>query len=321
MRLSPTHFALLLEEVAAMARADRPLAIGLADLHHRSLGRIGKAAGLVTNRIAAGQSAEAAIAEVGGRGGKQAAAAIRALQTTGSSAAITRLAEAMRRQSELRSQMLVAMIYPLITAVIAYLVVALGVTSLVIQSWPSELVGKQDSTQFIAFCVWLREYFWLPPLIFGLSFASYSWARRSGIEWARRPNRSAEHHAWSTFCDMLAVQISAELPLPQAVSLAADATGNEAVRRRTQGAPERLAEAPPMIAWLLAHAAKHSLTDTSRELRVLADWYRHEALRRSRFWTHWAPSLITAVVGGAAALVYCLLVLRPLFEGMARVGQ
>ncbi len=321
MQLTAQQLSLLLDEVAAMARADRPLALGLAELNHPSLGRIGRAAGLLSKRIAAGQAPDVAIQELAGRGGKQAAAALQAMQANGSAEPIIRLADAIRRQSGLRLQLWVTMIYPLITMLIAYLLVSLGVTTLVIDHWPNEIIGKADATGFISFCISWRKYFWLPPLVFGLLVVAYYFARVLGVRTFDFASRTANQFAWSTFCDMLAVQLLADVPLPNAISLAADATANGKVCEQTQGTPGRLGGLPPLIGWLLAQAAKRPVAETATELRVLSDWYRHQAMRRSRFWIRWLPSITIVLVGGGAGLCYCLLVLRPLFEGMVRVAQ
>jgi type II secretory pathway component PulF len=318
MKLSPRQLALLLDEVAAMSRSERSIALGLADLSHPSLGLIGKAAATLGQKIDSGQPLEMAVAEIGGRYGNQASAALRALQATGSNLPLARLAEALRRQSELHVHLMVAMIYPLITALIAYLLVSLGVTTLVIENWPTELIGRGDSQVFIQFCVHLRTYFWVPPLVVGLLLMGF-WVRyRFG---SRNPiwSRLGDHFRWSVFCDMLSVQVMAEVPLPAAIKLAADAAGLD---QACSVSEEKVVDqSPPMIRWLISYAGKAAVTETARELSVLADWYRYKAMMRWRYWGQWFPIFVTAFAGGGACLIYCWLILVPLFDGMLRVVQ
>jgi type II secretory pathway component PulF len=133
---------------------------------------------------------------------------------------------------------------------------------------------------------------------------------------------------------MLAVQMSAGVPLGDAVQVSADATGSESVRRAAQHAivgtavpmnaqdrlkPSAANSLPPMVCWLLKRAKEHSTISTSQQLRVLADWYRDSALRRFRFWILWVPTAVTAVVGGGASLLYCFVLLPPLFDGLRQL--
>ena len=229
MNLTARQFSLLLDEVAAMARANRPLVIGLAELNHRSLGRIGRAAGKLAKQMESGQSPEVAIQQIGGKLGVQAAAAMRAMQTTGSSEPVAQLAETLRRQSDMRMQMIAGLIYPLITALVAYAIISLVMTTLVIDHWPTEILGMKGSIRFIGSCVWLRSHFWVPPLVLCVFCSLFVIARRLRLVDLGWLNVSATYQAWSTFCDLLAVQINANLPLHDAVSIAADATGNQLV--------------------------------------------------------------------------------------------
>jgi len=336
MNLTARQFSLLLDEVAAMARADRPLAIGLAELNHRSLGRIGRAAGTLAKQMESGQTPDVAIQQIGGKLGSQAAAAMKALQATGSSEPVSQLAETLRRQSDMRTQMIAGLIYPLITSIFAYAVISLVMTTLVIDHWPTEILQKKDSIRFIGFCIWLRHYFWLPPLVLAVLYFLISIVRRLGLVQLPWLDKSSNDQAWATFCDMLAVQIASGLPLGDAIGISADATGNNSVRRQANSAmidqaistgdtsmagPPATSSVPPMIRWLLQHAKQHTASDTVQQLLVLADWYRHNALRRSLFWIQFAPAFITIVVGGGAALLYCVILLPPLFEGMKQVVQ
>jgi type II secretory pathway component PulF len=322
VKLTSQQLSLLLNEVAAMARADRPLAIGLAELNHRSLGRIGRAAALLTKRMESGQSIDVAIQEISGRFGPQAAAALQSMQLTGSAEPVTQLAETLRRQSHMQMQWLVSLIYPMITVLAGYLLLSTLMTTLVIDHWPSEIVGKKNSTQFIAFCVWLREHFWLPPLIFGaLALFVILTGSLGLIPWTKY-SRSATDQAWSTFCDMLAIQIAADVPLAEAVKLSADATGSGVVRNAISISNHQLtikSAVPPLIRWLLNHESEHTASDTAMQLGVIGDWYRYQSLRRCRFWISYVPAAITVLAGGSAALLYCYVLLPPLFDGLERV--
>jgi type II secretory pathway component PulF len=306
-----------------MARADQPLAVGLAELNHRSLGRIGQAAGLLSRRLEAGQSADVAIQEISGRFGPQAAAALRSMQLTGSVEPVAQLAETLRRQSYMRMQWIAGLIYPLITVLAAYLLLSTLMTSLVIEHWPSEIVGKKDSTQFIAFCVWLRKNFWLPPVAF-IAIVSAIWLARhngwfSGTPFGKSPNDLA----WANFCNMLAVHVTANVPLADALPLAGYATGSRFVRHQARLASENdtsiASEMPPMIQWLLKNASQYSVSETAHQLRVLGDWYQHKALRRTQFWIRYVPVIITVFAGSSAAIIYCGILLPPLFEGLKQV--
>ena len=121
-----------------------------------------------------------------------------------------------------------------------------------------------------------------------------------------------------------------------AVSIAADATGNQMVRSQapfaivdtaislpaaTEPGPTTTNAVPPMILWLLKHSNKHSTSETAQQLRILADWYRNRALCRNHFWIQWAPTIITGIAGVGVAAIYSFVLLRPLMDGLVKVVQ
>lgn len=325
MKLTAHQLSLLLDEIAQMAKSERPFTLGLAELNHRSLGRIGLAANMLAKQIAAGQSIETAMASISGKFGPQAAAALHSMQLTGSAKPVLQLADTLRRQSYMHIQWIVSVIYPLITALAAYILLSTVLTSFVLEHWPSEIIGKRNSVTFIQFCSWLKQHFWWPPAIVAGCCLVVLVTRRLGWFGWSFFYRSANDVAWSNFCNLLAIQVNANVPLAEALPLAADAAGSSYVRRQIQlmhqgvGTPAGLT--PPLIRWLLGHASGYSSGDLAQQLRQMGTWYEYQAMKRSRLWIKYVPIVMTILAGGCAALIYCFLLLPPLYEGLIQVAQ
>jgi len=311
MQLSAQQLSRLLDEVSAMVRAKHSLTDGLLKLHSPSLGRIGRAARRISKRLESGQSPETAFTEIAGPYGPQVSAALATLQSTESAEPITRFAETIRRQSELKASFRVAMIYPLVTVVIAYLIITLGVPSLIIDHWPMDVARLQGDNVWLKPCLWLRANFWWPPLILLAIFALHRLARRLGWRSSGVVSKFQHHIACSMFCDMLAVQMESQATLHESLPIAAQATGN----------PRFADNLPPMVSWLVARAAKVPVSETTEQLHAMASWYHDDAMRRGRFWVQWFPSLVTVFSAVSAFVAYSIIVMLPLYESFVQVAK
>ena len=311
MQLSARQLSLLLDEVTAMVQARRSLVDGVDKLDIPSLGKIGRAARQISKNLQSGQNPEAAFTEIAGAYGPQVSAALATLQTTGSTIPITRLTQWLRRQSDLKTTFIVAMIYPLLTALIAYLVITLGVTTLIISHWRMDVTRLRVDNVWLQPCIWLQANFWWPPLIAFSIFMVYQFVRRRGWFMCGMDSKLDRHIACSKFCDLLAVQLDFHATLTDSLPIAAQASGDPSLANKL----------PPMVGWLLDRAAQVPLEETTDQLRSLAQWYHDDAVRRGRFWIEWFPTIVTVCTGLIAASVYWLVVLRPLYDGFCQVAK
>ena len=133
------------------------------------------------------------------------------------------------------------------------------------------------------------------------------------------------------FAEMLALLIESRMPMNEALPLAAEATGDRAIiqsarriaaelsaggsasaisgGRDVGGAKLGRTSIPPMLQWLIATGATQPNFATA--LRQSADTYRRRAIARAD-WLRWRlPVILTVAVGGAATLIYALLLFVP----------
>lgn len=136
----------------------------------------------------------------------------------------------------------------------------------------------------------------------------------------------------ASFADVLRLLIEHRVPLPQALLLAGEASGD----RRLEASARRMAEHlegggdgplpresgagfPPLLSWLLAGSAPEGQLTSA--LDHLGRAYRHEAARLTHWFSVYLPLLLTAAVGGTIVFLYALAVLGPVFRLMQVMGQ
>ncbi len=338
MQLSAQNLSLLLEEISAMVAADRPIAAGLFELGDRSLGRLGRAARQIALQIESGESAESAISSVSGPASQQVSTAFRLLEKVGSAAPIRCVARSIQSRQEAKTQLAIAAIYPAMTLMIAYAIVVWLFPWLVFSEAYQSLGIADIDGRILSSLAWLQSNFWIPPaiaLVVGLVcfFELIPVASRLeglGLGTARRDEQ------WALFCDMMALEIEAGVPTPEAIASAASATGETGFSKSAIAASAHLSELgsredpsgrvgvffPPLLRWSLERAlsASSAVQGQSSELRMLADWYRDQAHARNRFWIEWFPVLATVVV---MTLLIALMVMSsfvPLYSLLALIN-
>jgi general secretion pathway protein F len=127
----------------------------------------------------------------------------------------------------------------------------------------------------------------------------------------------------ATFAEVLATLVENDVPLDQAVTLAAASSGD----RRMTAAAERLAAAiargeslaesaawvgtdcPPLVRWLMAAGQQRGVLLAA--LRQAADTYRRRAIRQADLARLYVPVALTLFVGGTVTLLHALAVFGP----------
>jgi type II secretory pathway component PulF len=130
----------------------------------------------------------------------------------------------------------------------------------------------------------------------------------------------------SAFAELAALLLEQEIPLPNALRLAADASADDSLRReayRVQSLVEIGADVegtgfPPLIHWALS--APTSSKTRVDSLRRAATIYRDEFHRRAESLRLWLPLILTAAIGGAATAALALFVLGPMYLLLARLA-
>ena len=337
--ISVDELAALNEEIAALVRAGVPLDRGLLRAGGElpgGLQRITQALGERLNRgESLSQALEAekasipplyrAVVEAGARSGRL-------------PSALEALGRYVRGYSEARSAIGIALWYPILVLSLAYLLF-LG---LVIEVIPRFIAAFESlGLAIIAPLRWLERvgelapYWWpIGPVMLGLlgiawwrsgvaaTFQTSSWSLVRLFPWM---GSMLSDYESAGFTELLALLLDHKVAYPQAVTLAAEATGNPAMiagARKIASAVERgepaskaVAEVHagafrPLLRWALA--AGQDQGSLVESLRSLAPMYRKRAAFQADKLQVFLPTLLMLGIGGSATLLYGLTLFIPL---------
>jgi general secretion pathway protein F len=338
-RISVEQLDALNAEIAALVRAGVPLDRGLLRAGEELGGGLGQITSSLGNRLRQGQSlTEAlesekatipplyrAVVEAGARSGRLAIG-------------LEGLSRYLRSYAEARSAIGVALWYPVLVLMLAYLLF-LGLVVVIIPRF----IGSFESlgVQVVAPLRWLERigelapYWWpLGPILLVLlalawwqsgraaGFRAHSWSLLRLFPWMGA--LLADYEA-AGFAELLSLLLEHRVPYPQAITLAADATGDAAMSRgarqvaaaveRGRSPAEALADVPagsfrPMLRWAMAASPERgSLVDS---LRNLGPMYRKRAAFQAEKLQIFLPTILMLGLGGSATLLYGLTLFIPL---------
>lgn len=328
------------DEIIALVRAGIPLDRGLGSLSRDLTGRLKS----MTSRMASNLHDGQALTEVLDHEKGQVPALYRAIVEAGMKSgrlpsALEGLADFARGYVELRRAIGLALLYPLILLCIAY-TFFVGFVHIVL---PRVILAFDSLDVAVPSLVhWLSKVgdyalYWGPigpVLLLCLIF----WWLLTGRSSTIGPDASAYGLGWfpwmkgvminarsAQFSELLALLIDHDVPMHQALTLAADATASPAIIHDAhkmsellqRGAPlaECLQEAehlPGMLRWMLA--AGQTQGSISKPLRLAASTYRRRALQQAQFVRVFLPTILLITIGATATLIYTLTIFVPMAD-------
>ncbi|HEX3599199.1 MAG TPA: type II secretion system F family protein [Lacipirellulaceae bacterium] len=329
-------FLSLNEEIAAVVGARLPLESQLAQVGAELPAKMGLLADRIAKRLSSGETLPAAIdAECADMPAIYRATIIAGLESGRLGGAIESLVDTASRLDQLRRLTGVALLYPVIIVGMACLLFAFVVTSVIPQ------FGRLVNASFGPLA-WLSHY----PLAvvsiavvvpFLLILVAATWWRRSAkvngaiptrfgiLEWMPGVRQVRHWSQAATFANILLLLVEGDVPLPDGLSLAADATDDSRLRAAGQHFADRIRQGetgPPATAidgtqydfpLLIRLALSRS---TNRELligslRHAAELYRERAIRAAEWYAEYMPILLTVGLGGTLTMCFTLSVLWP----------
>jgi general secretion pathway protein F len=335
----------LSDEIAALARAGVPLDRGLQDLAHDLPGRLGRISGEMGQKLEQGQPLEKVVAELGASLPPAYQTVIAAGQRVGRlPAALEDVARTARRVSQLRWSIGLALIYPIVLLLIAWGMLAFVLLRItpVMMRMMLELGLVTDGV--VAFFDRLPD--WMSIAAPLLAAAAFIWGTWVWIQ-SGRVARGIELHPWlaagalgtlarmqragriASLAELLALLVSHETPLPEAVELASSAVGSRSIAKGGRELAARLrageksdllpAGFPPLVAWTLVSSSSPS--QLVRALKRMAEVHRDELKRRGQWLSLYIPLVLTAGVGGTIVLIYAMLTLLPWILILYRLAE
>lgn len=327
------------DEIAALVRAGVPLEQGLRLFAAELDGRPGTLAARIAQRLEQGQSLVDVLAdpalgipplyrtvvEAGIRSGRLATA-------------LESIARSARALSESRRMLTAAMIYPLLLLLVAWI----SFVWFAVRIAPTLAQGMHEFGAIgQGLLTWLARLgsaagYWGPAVPLGTILLAGVWWQRSvratlvqppaariligWLPWLGRMLRSLRVAA---FAEILGMLLDNEVPLDQAVTLAAQSAADPRMIRSANSLAAAIrrgqpfgddatwvgTDCPPMVRWLLV--AGHERGALLESLRLAAYSYRRRALRQAELARLYAPVALTLVVGGSVTLFHGLAVFGP----------
>ena len=136
----------------------------------------------------------------------------------------------------------------------------------------------------------------------------------------------------ATFAEVLGLLDEHEVPLPEAIVLAADASGDRGLSGAVRTIAQQLEKGetfsrredlpsafPPLLGWsILSGMGRAGL---QRTLATSSEMYRQRALRAERWAAVYMPIIFTVFIGGSAVLTQVLVVFLPFVSLLYRLGE
>jgi type II secretory pathway component PulF len=326
------------DEILALVRAGLPLERGLRDAGKDLGGRLGSVTESLANRMAQGESLSQALAAESDRIPKLYRAVVEAGARAGRlSVALEGLSAYARGYVEMRQAIGLALFYPVLIVMLAY-GLFIGLSVYIAPRFLSifQSLGLSDlgflhflSRAGASVTIWgpiLPALLPVGLLAWWLSGRAVSldggWGRRL-INWTPWVRGILSNAQAASFSDVLALLVEHGAPLHEAIPLAADATGDAALRKAAAQLAEAISRGdsprdgladsrafPAMLRWLLA-TSEHQTSMVSA-LKHAAATYRRRALHQAELLRVFVPRILLLGVGGSAALIYVLALIAPL---------
>jgi general secretion pathway protein F len=324
------------DEIGALVRVGVPLEEGLALIGEETPGAPGKLTQWVAQRMQQGQPLEQILADHPESFPPVYRAVVQAgLKTGHLSAALEAVATSVRRLAQTRRMIVAGMIYPLIVFLVAwglFVLYTIGPAHMFLYLVDDFHLPGRDFFALLA--EWGQSAgYWGPAVPLAVLLLAVLWWVATGrasladpsaagvlLGWIPGMNRMLRTYQVATFTDLFAMLVEHDVPLPEAVVLAADATGGRrlaaasrelasAVRRGEPLGPQipAVRQFPPLLAWLMSRGQTQD--SLSAALRQAAEMYHQRAVYQGEAARIFVPLFLTLVIGGGVTLVFALLVL------------
>ena len=324
------------DEIAALVRAGVPLERGLAELGGDLPGRLGRLALQLAQRTARGQSLAQAVGhDADGLPPTYRAVVEAGLRAGRLPAALEAVATSARRLTETRRSAVLAVLYPLLVVLLAWVCLIFLTCVLAPNLARSLEAWGPPGPRFFGWLAWAGGGVWywgpvLPAVLALLAIAAWLGATRPGSACGRWGHRLVGRMPWlgpmlrysrtATFLELLSLLVEQQTPLPEAIVLAAQAAGDAqllpaarqmaaALESGQTAGPPGPATFPPLITWLLSAAGREGTLRAG--LHHAAAAYHRRARHQADLLRVFLPVVLTIGLGGTVTALYGLALFVP----------
>lgn len=336
------------DEIAALVRAGVPLELGLKHIGGDTPGLLGALATTLSAEMERGQT----LAEVLKRHSESFPPIYRAVVTAGVragnlSAALESVSGCTRRLAEIRQLVVASFIYPLLVFLLAwgmFLFFLKKITPVFLSAFEDfdtpgtimleQLVRLGDSMHYwgpaVPVVVILLAGVWLR----GTSRANLIGSQSAGWLLGVIPFLGSMLRSFriAAFTDILTLLASHDVPLQEAVVLAAESVGNQQMIDTSKDVAEAIGRGeqfslrstgkspfPPFLDWLVQSGRQRGALLSA--LRHASDSYYRRAFRQASVARILLPTAMVAVIGGGVTLAYALMLFGPWVSLMYSLGR
>ena len=333
------------EEIAALVRAGVPLEAGLAELGRDMPGRLGRFAVALAERNARGESLDQVLADEADELPLSYRAVVQAGARAGRlPAALEAVAASVRRLAETYLAVTVAAAYPMFVVVLAWFGLVLFVVGIAPRLDATVFSLGFTNHRFYSLPTWISDSVWIwGPLVPAVVvLAALGWRftyRKAAMSRGHWTARLLEATPWlgdmlrcsrtAAFLEILALLIDNHEPFPEALILAAEASGDPSLLQSArqlasmiengQMHPEEVPGTfPPLLRWLLTAAGRDGALLPA--LQHSAATYHRRARRQADLLRIFLPVFLTVVVAGGVTVLYALSFFAPYTAMLQALG-
>jgi general secretion pathway protein F len=343
LRVTPEQLIALNDEIAMLVRSGVPLELGLRELHGSVPSALGRISSAISQRMEEGQPLTTSLSEtLPGLPRVYTAVIDAGLKSGNLPRALESLSKFAQQGLELRHRIEFAFLYPLFVFLLSYVLFL----TFIIQTAPhwQQIWGEFTpiTNTYVNYLSLMSQswpvWAWIPPTLVAVLVLWWIFVARYSFLPDRRPSGLLhlipglagiiELWHWANFCELLAMLLEHQIPLPTAMNLAADATGNSKIHEQMSAVSEELKTGksmadclrhrtwiPPYLRWSLGTA--HQPEAFQSALRNGVELYRSRATFRADMIKMFLPLILVIAVGFGPVAFYArslALPLRALFE-------
>jgi general secretion pathway protein F len=326
------------DEIAALVRSGVPLETNLAEIGEDLPGSLGKITTLLAERASRGESLPQLMAECSAQFPPVYRAVVEAgLRAGRLSAALESLSGSIRRLVETRRSVISAALYPFLVVILGWLSFAFFSFTLAPKLAADFTALQVPGRGVFVFLAWVGRgaiYWGLGVPILLVILAALVWQGSHRATWigATGLGRLAANMPWfgsmlrwsrnAAFADILGLLVENSVPMPEALLLAAEASGDKRLIDAARCASEmvkggqslvghdgQLTAFPPLLRWLLPAASQKNILVPA--LKHAAEMYNRRAEHQADLLRVFTPVVLTVCVSGVITCLYALTLFVP----------
>lgn len=328
------------DEIASLVKGGVPLELGLSELGNDSAGALQEISQSLASRMNAGASLPEALHAEGTRLPATYRTVVEAGVRAGRlPAALEAISNYARELADLRRRLTLALLYPFIVVVLAYLLFGMFIVHMLRrlrETYEMFRLPMHWSLQLLSSVAeWVAQWWWLPlaclaaiagwwMMTGGARMLTFSGAARP-LAWIPCVARISRYFQYANFTDLLALMVEQQVPLPEALRLSAAATGDERLRRSGRELAQSIESSqpvggilarrfgfPPFLFWVLT--CGQTAGGLARLLRHAASIYRRQGVNLSHWLKIIFPIVAAVVIGGGVTVIYVLTLFGPIAQ-------